>query len=96
MAATPFAVRDPERIPLILAAVERRWRQDPDLRLGQLLTNLTVGREIGLVEDGALLKLLGPETDEERRYVAAEAAARREGWRDFTRRSRRPGGSAPE
>jgi hypothetical protein len=73
-------MRDPERIPLILGAVERRWREDPDLRLGQLLVNLT--RDLGsapnplfAISDGDLLRRLGPETDGERRYISNEPAA---------------------
>ena len=30
-------MRDPDRIPEILAAIEREWKKTPDLRLGQLL-----------------------------------------------------------
>lgn len=33
-------MRDPERIPRILAKLEEVWRASPDLRLGQLLVNL--------------------------------------------------------
>ena len=65
-------MRDVERIPLILAAVERRWREEPDSRLGQLLVNLT--RDLGsapsplfAISDGELLRRLGLETDAERR-----------------------------
>jgi hypothetical protein len=32
-------VRDPARIPRILAKLERVWREDPDLRLGQIVVN---------------------------------------------------------
>jgi hypothetical protein len=32
-------MRDSDRIPMILAAVERRWRKHPDARLGQLLVS---------------------------------------------------------
>lgn len=33
-------MRDPERIPSVLAAVERLWQAYPDWRLGQLLCNV--------------------------------------------------------
>src|SRR5690242_3312700 len=89
------AMRDPKRIPLILAAVERRWVQDPDLRLGQLLVNLAryLGSEcdslFGL-PDGELLRRLGAETEEERRYVENEPVAAREGWRAWAAKRSRP------
>jgi hypothetical protein len=86
-------MRDPERIPLILAALEREWRKHPNSRLGQLLVNLhrrRFGQEhpnpLFGVEDGTLLELLGPETDEEKRYVSEEPAARRRGWSEWQRR----------
>jgi hypothetical protein len=83
-------MRDPDRIQLVLAAVERRWRREPDLRLGQLLNGLAVGGNLALIEDGTLLALLGPETAEERRYIAEEPIARREAWRRVTREARKP------
>jgi hypothetical protein len=65
-------MRDPERIQLIFAAVERRWRKDPDARLGQVIVNLLranrnvpgedEGRVLFNVEDGELLRWIGPET----------------------------------
>ena len=32
--------RDPERIPKILSLLEKGWRENPDLRLGQIFENL--------------------------------------------------------
>ena len=32
--------RDPERIPKILALLEKGWKKNPDLRLGQIFENL--------------------------------------------------------
>lgn len=32
-------MRDPARIPRLLALVERIWRRYPDLRLGQIIVN---------------------------------------------------------
>ena len=55
-------MRDPDRIPKVLKAVEDLWRRDPDLRLGQLLVNATkysgrhvVCPEVFSLEDEALL-----------------------------------------
>jgi hypothetical protein len=33
-------MRDPDRIPVVLAHIERLWRLHPDWRLGQLISNL--------------------------------------------------------
>jgi hypothetical protein len=82
-------LRDPERIPMILQALEREWRKSPDLRLGQFMVNLVarspynsgdVQQAMSLMEDGWLLSLLGPETDEEKTYIREEPAKAREGW----------------
>ena len=81
---------------MILAAVERRWREEPDQRLGQLLVNVyraacpSVEPHPLFNLDGKLLELLGAETDDERRYIAGEPGARRRGWRDWEREHRRP------
>ena len=39
------AMRDPSRIDRVLALVGKLWKQSPDLRLGQLLMNLTTQSE---------------------------------------------------
>jgi hypothetical protein len=77
---------------MILAAIERRWRQKPDLRLGQLLVNLYRAEHptdpphpLFNLADGKLLELLGPETDEEKRYIADEPAASLRGMREAMR-----------
>lgn len=56
-------MRDPNRIPQMLKAIEELWRASPDLRLGQLLVTATnmsgrpvVCPEIFYVEDDVLLK----------------------------------------
>lgn len=82
-------MRDPGRIPLILAALERRWQENPDLRLGQLLINHlrrsgsvepeAEGSTLFNLEDGELLRLLGPDTEDEQCYVEQEPNKRR-GW----------------
>lgn len=38
-------MRDPARITRILALIEQIWRDNPDLRLGQLLANSASGME---------------------------------------------------
>jgi hypothetical protein len=87
-------LRDPDRIPLILRALERCWREQPDSRLGQLLSNLTRDQEsLFNVEDGELLRRLGTETNDERQYVEHEPASRRRGWRQAFRRGPEPGES---
>jgi hypothetical protein len=83
-------MRDPERIQMILAAVERQWRKDPDARLGQVIVNLLranrnvpgedEGRVLFNVEDGQLLHWIGPEADGEENYVREEPRKAREGW----------------
>jgi uncharacterized protein YihD (DUF1040 family) len=48
--------RDPNRIPEILTLVQKAWEELPDLRLGQLLMNVTGNRDgIYYVEDDVLL-----------------------------------------
>ena len=86
-------MRDPERIPMILQALERRWREEPDQRLCQLLVNLTgdlssAPSPIWGLEDGELLRRLGPETEPELLYDAEEPAARRRGWREWSEQRR--------
>ena len=53
-------MRDPNRIPEVLAALEKAWKANPELRLGQLLSNLMgVGpRDLFFIEDETWLKLL--------------------------------------
>ena len=79
---------------MILNAVERAWRERPDARLGQLLSNLAPEQpNLFQIEDGELLRRIGPETEEERRYVEREPDARREGWGDWMARGTDAGGS---
>jgi hypothetical protein len=56
-------MRDPTRIPKVLATLEKIWRDDPDARLGQLVvaaTNLSgrqvVCPEVFYVEDDEMLR----------------------------------------
>lgn len=55
--------RNPERIDRILELVGKYWKKNPDLRLGQLLSNITMGEDnlntdIYFYEDSQLLKSL--------------------------------------
>lgn len=47
-------MRDPERIPQVLAAVERYWRRYPGLRLGQLVGNFANDTDPYYIEDDEL------------------------------------------
>lgn len=89
-------MRDPERIPMILAALQRRWEAEPDMRLGQLLV-VAFQRSASVehppnplfgVEDGDLLAMLGAETDVEREYIAGERDAAKRGWAEWEKRHR--------
>lgn len=53
-------MRDPNRIPIVLAAVQLAWEHNTDLRLGQLLESLRVdvGEDIFYMEDGELTSRL--------------------------------------
>ncbi len=50
-------MRDPKRIRPLLKALEAHWTAHPNLRLGQLIVNLS-GFNPGYVEDDALLAAL--------------------------------------
>lgn len=50
--------RPVERIPEVLAAIEKFWRKHPDMRLGQLLMFVTRQTDNYYVEDDRLLRLL--------------------------------------
>ncbi|MCK4788084.1 MAG: hypothetical protein KAV87_30300 [Desulfobacteraceae bacterium] len=41
-------MRDPERIPRILAKIQEIWQKYPDLRLGQLIVNVSPKHERNL------------------------------------------------
>lgn len=71
---------------MILTAIARRWEQNPDLRLGQLLSQVVRDDDVRMIEDGELLNRLGPASSAERDYVKREPDLRRDAWRDFTRR----------
>lgn len=62
--------RDPNRIGPMLKALETYWRKNPDLRLGQLVSNMAVTVGVPLVcglgdpyiEDDKMLKAIEEET----------------------------------
>jgi hypothetical protein len=101
----PLLGRDPDRIPMILAALERSWMKQPDARLGQLIMNLLrmntnilredEGKVLFNVEDGALLGWLGPDSEAEETYIEQEPGKARAGWKawelDYIRRQRAKG-----
>lgn len=51
-------MRDPRRIKKVLKTIEDIWRQNPDLRLGQLLGNAVPESMIYYIEDETLLDRL--------------------------------------
>jgi hypothetical protein len=75
---------------MILGAVEREWRKAPDLRFGQLLVNLVrehtgvpreeEGTRLFAVQDGVLLRWLGPTDEAEIAYMTEEPTGARVAW----------------
>jgi len=52
-------MRDPARIPLVLEALRIYWEQNPDLRLGQIVSNLApFDTALFYLEDATLLRWL--------------------------------------
>lgn len=47
-------MRDPNRIPWLLEAVQRYWEKNPDLRLGQIVGNMAKGTDPYYIEDDEL------------------------------------------
>jgi hypothetical protein len=72
-----------------LPPLSANGKSGPISAWAQFLVNLTHGRDLFGLEDGELLRLLGPETAEEKRYAAEEPEARRRAWRGVTRRGSR-------
>ncbi len=48
-------MRDPKRIDNVLAGLKRAWKIDPDMRLGQLVVNLSRTHDPFYVEDNDML-----------------------------------------
>ena len=55
-------MRNPERIPEVLKELEEFWKQNPDWRLGQVISNLSYeimgNNDPFYMEDKTLLELL--------------------------------------
>lgn len=54
-------MRDPNRIPIILAELQKIWEAHPDMRLGQLLENILPPLELSdlyNIEDDKLIAFL--------------------------------------
>ena len=73
-------VRNPDRIPEVLDAIEARWRESPDMRLGQLLWAIAGGDPFGM-EDTELMRRLDEELEVE--YFIGESP-----WETFKEESR--------
>lgn len=52
-----MTARDPKRIPEVLKAIQEAWELAPDLRLGQLISNMTES-DVFYIEDECLVKQL--------------------------------------
>lgn len=67
-------MRNPERIPEVLAEIERIWRMYPDMRLGQLVSNIADWAETSVwdIEEDDL-------TAEIQRHLANREAIENEG-----------------
>lgn len=55
--------RNPDRIPIVLAAVATAWMKHPDLRLGQLIVNATLGDPFYVEDDALVEKLLAKDKE---------------------------------
>ena len=55
-------MRNPERIPEVIKELEEFWKQNPDWRLGQVISNLSYeimgSNDPFYIEDKTLLELL--------------------------------------
>lgn len=51
-------MRNPNRIPKILAEIENIWKKYPDMRLGQLIGNVLEGPSLYYIEDYMLIDVL--------------------------------------
>jgi hypothetical protein len=47
--------RNPERIPEVLEALRVAWEKNPELRLGQLIRNVSYPQETVLIEDDKIM-----------------------------------------
>jgi hypothetical protein len=51
-------MRDPARIEIVLASIHDLWVQHPDMRMGQLISNLCGSRDPFYVEDGDMVEAI--------------------------------------
>ena len=51
-------MRDPRRIKKVLAALRAVWKENPDMRLGQLICNAVREDMLYYIEDDTLVKAL--------------------------------------
>lgn len=51
-------MRDPKRIDIILEELNSIWKENPDLRLGQLICNVARDPQLYYIKDEELIKLL--------------------------------------
>ena len=49
-------MRDPKRIDTMLQVLEYYWKQNPDMRLGQLIGNIARDPELYYMEDDKLMR----------------------------------------
>lgn len=69
-------MRDPNRIESVLAAIRRCWVEQPDLRLGQLLSNCVYDDNLFYLEDDKLIgRLEAYHSRLEEKCVPAKAGA---------------------
>lgn len=64
-------MRDPNRIPIVMASLQKEWEKFPHLRLGQLLLNLARNQQgatdkhvLWTMEDTELLRRLETPSEE--------------------------------
>lgn len=70
-------MRNPDRIPQVLHALQKVWEKSPDLRLGQLLVNTTQSfnknLDVFYLEDDVLLRLLqAAESEDKEKMIEFE------------------------
>ena len=65
-------MRNPERIPEVLKELEKFWKQNPDWRLGQVISNFSYeimgNNDPFYIEDKDLLELLRQKNKNKCRY----------------------------
>jgi uncharacterized protein YihD (DUF1040 family) len=58
-------LRDPARIEVLLELLRQYWKQNPDLRIGQIITNLSSSKRMSIdpyyIEDDMIINSLKEE-----------------------------------